>query len=175
MRRGLLCKRICRGAVGHGTAPGRQFHNAGGHSFTIDPHKTSDFSSQDNISFAEYAEAKLTALEKYLQDVDKYASAKPATPADLYIRADFTDWNVKDDWELELGEDGLWRIEISRSDSFRFKVYSKALGAWFGSEVLTEDTAVSWETDGHTNIILPAGTYTVVFDPAAQTIFIAEG
>lgn len=157
------------------TAPGRQFHNAGGHSFTIDPHKTSDFSSQDNISFAEYAEAKLTALEKYLQDVDKYASAKPATPADLYIRADFTDWDIKDGWQLEQGEDGLWRIELSRSGSFRFKVYSKALGDWFGSEVLTEDTTVSWETDGHTNIILPAGTYTVVFDPEAQTIFISEG
>ncbi len=156
------------------TAPGKQFHNANGHSFTIDPDKTSDFSSQGNISFAEYVQAKCDTLEKYLKDVDKYASLKPALPADLYIRADFTDWDVRDGWELERGEDGLWRIGISRSSSFRFKVYSKREGRWFGSETLTDDTSVQWDTDSHTNIILPAGTYTIVFDPDEQTIFIAE-
>lgn len=49
------------------TAPGKAFANAGGYCFTIDPHKTSDFSSQDNLSFADYVHAKRAALAQYLQ------------------------------------------------------------------------------------------------------------
>ena len=38
------------------------------------------------------------------------------------------------------------------------------------SEVLTEQTTVKWETDGHTNIVLPKGSYLVVFDPVTESI-----
>lgn len=154
------------------TAPGKQFYNAGGYRFTMDPGKTSDFSSQDNISFADYVQAKRAALAQYLKDVDRYAAGAPQMPADLYIRADFTNWDVWEEWKMTLGDDGLWRIEISRNERIRFKVYSRVLNRWYGSECLAEDTAPDWQTDDHTNIILPAGDYLVVFDPESLTIVI---
>ena len=89
---------------------------------------------------------------------------------DLYLRADFTDWNVKAGWELEPAGEGRWQIRLNLDKEARFKIFSQGGNAWYGSEVLSEQTTVKWETDGHTNIVLPKGRYLVVFDPVSQTI-----
>lgn len=151
-------------------APGKEFRNAKDHSKVLDPDKTSDFSSQGNISFARYVQAKKNTLAKYMGKLDEYAAGKPSISVDLYLRADFTDWNVKAGWELEPAGEGRWQIRLNLDKEARFKIFSQGGNAWYGSEVLSEQTTVKWETDGHTNIVLPKGSYLVVFDPVSQTI-----
>ena len=144
--------------------PNKHFHNAGGHRFTF-----ALAAPGENISFAEYVAYKKTTLTKTLQKLDEYASGAPQLPADLYIRAEFTDWNVKPGYEMK-AEGDRFVFRLSGNRKMRFKVYSRAQDNWFGSECLSELTDVNWSTDDHTNIILPAGTYQVVFDPADSSI-----
>lgn len=152
------------------TQPGKQFSNASGYSFQIDADRTSDFSAQDNISFAEYMQAKTKTLKKYLKNLDDYLTGTPAVPARYYIRADFTDWEVRDGWELSGNENGQWQIILSVEHTVQWKIYDRTLQKWFGSEVLDPDTDVIWDTNGDTNVILPAGNYCITFDPTTNTI-----
>ena len=155
-------------------ATGKVFRNNADHSQVLDPHKTSDFASQGNISFAQYVAAKKKALEKGLQNVDKYDTLDPAVPVDLYLRADFTDWAVQPGWALEPVGDGRWQIRLDLDKEARFKIFSQTENKWYGSEVLSEQTAVQWETDGHTNIVLEKGSYLVIFDPATKTVTVTS-
>lgn len=155
------------------TAPGKAFGNAGGYRFSIDPHKTSAFSSQDNISFDEYMQAKRATLSKYLENVDEYASGSPQIPSDFYIRAEFTNWEMRDGWALTQGIDGTWHIQLSGAEPLRFKIYSQSRNSWYGSEHLT-DTDIPWQTDDHTNILLPPGSYLVIFGPENNAISITQ-
>ena len=155
-------------------ATGKVFRNNADHSQVLDPHKTSDFASQGNISFAQYVAAKKKALEKGLQNVDKYDTHDPAVPVDLYLRADFTDWAVQPGWALEPVGDGRWQIRLDLDKEARFKIFSQTENKWYGSEVLSEQTAVQWETDGHTNIVLEKGSYLVIFDPATKTVTVTS-
>ena len=155
-------------------ATGKVFRNNADHSQVLDPHKTSDFASQGNISFAQYVAAKKKALEKGLQNVDKYDTHDPAVPVDLYLRADFTDWAVQPGWALEPVGDGRWQIRLDLDKEARFKIFSQTENKWYGSEVLSEQTAVQWDTDGHTNIVLEKGSYLVIFDPATKTVTVTS-
>ena len=155
-------------------ATGKVFRNNADHSQVLDPHKTSDFASQGNISFAQYVAAKKKALEKGLQNVDKYDTHDPAVPVDLYLRADFTDWAVQPGWALEPVGDGRWQIRLDLDKEARFKIFSQAENKWYGSEVLSEQTAVQWDTDGHTNIVLEKGSYLVIFDRATKTVTVTS-
>lgn len=168
----LQMAELAKKNYGGDIATGKIFRNNADHSQTLDPHKTSDFASQGNISFAQYVQAKKQTLEKSLKNLDQHDTGKPAVPVDLYLRADFTDWGVKSGWELQPLENGCWQIRLKLTKEARFKVYSQVRDIWYGSEVLTEETAVQWETDGHTNVVLPAGEYWVIFDPVAQAITI---
>lgn len=155
------------------TTPGKAFRNAQGYRFTFAPHRSSDFSSTDNISFTNYVAAKKSALSGFLEDVDRYADATPQMPANFYIRADFTNWEMAEAWKMTQGSDGLWSIQITADAEIRFKVYSRITDRWYGSECLAQDSPLSGQTDGHTNIVLPPGSYWVVFDPENISISIA--
>lgn len=120
-----------------------------------------------NLPIADYLRAKLAAARKALADID--TSADPQIPADLYIRAEFTDWDIWDDYAMLSQGDGVYAFTICGG---KFKVYSKSRNAWYGSEVLREDVDVDWQTDGHGNIILPEGSYIVYFDTKTLCIFI---
>ena len=150
------------------TKPGKTFYNAAHHRFTFDAELTSDFASQDNISFREYTGAKLTVLWESLSAFQKEEAA-PQLPTDFYIRADFTGWETDELYDLHMEADGCWWITLHQNDTFRFKVYSALTDRWYGSEVLTTDSLPS-TTDGHTNIILPKGSYRIRFDPEAFTV-----
>jgi hypothetical protein len=65
-------------------------------------------------------------------------------------------------------------FQLSGNREMRFKVYSRTQDQWYGSECLSELTNVNWSTDDHTNIILPAGKYKVVFDPADGSITVHQ-
>ena len=154
-------------------APSKEFRNTHGYGFTFDLYKSGDPGSQDNISFAEYTSAKLATLDAALQNTDQHAAQKPGLSADYYIRAEFTDWDIKDGYEMILDEEtGLYRFEVSGSKKLKLKVYSKKQKDWFGSECVSPLSPVACQTDGDTNIVLPAGRYTIVFDPETQEIFI---
>ena len=101
-------------------APSKEFRNTHGYCFTFDLYKSGDPGSQDNISFAEYTSAKLATLQDALGDLDQHTTAKPGLSADYYIRAEFTDWDVKDGYEMILDEEtGLYRFEVSGSKKLK--------------------------------------------------------
>ena len=155
--------------------PGKQFRNTHGYDFRFDLEKTSDHGSQGNISFAEYVSAKLATLNTALQNVDKHATVKPSVAADFYIRAEFTNWEVRDGYEMVKDEQtGIYSFDVSGNRTLRLKVFSKKQNHWFGAESLVEDALIPWQTDDHRNIILPAGNYTIQFDPETQQITILE-
>ena len=154
--------------------PSKEFHNTGGMRLSFSLDRTSSFSSNGNISFREYLDAKLKTLNKYLQKLDENASGKPPVASTgWYVRADYTDWAINDQHTLT-EENGLWVYTISKSREFRMKIYNSVLDEWYGSECVAEDSPVSCGTDGHTNIILPAGSYRITFDPENEIITIEE-
>ena len=154
---------------GQYTTPSKEFYNTQGLKLRFDLHRTSDFSSNDNISFREYLEAKLQTLEQYLAKIDQYDSNTPAVSPMWYIRADVTNWQNDDRYAMNTQEDTAV-IVIKVSDSIRLKVYNDKTGAWYGAECVPEDCAVPFDTDSHTNIILQQGTYRIIFDFETETI-----
>ncbi|MGM9632056.1 MAG: CotH kinase family protein [Eubacteriales bacterium] len=100
--------------------------------------------------------------------------AKPDESFDLCIRADFTNWNVSDEYKLTKTEDGVFSITVTRSEEFRFKIHDSDDGKWYGAEWVDYDCTVAWEADSHTNIVLPAGTYTISFHTDTRVIYITQ-
>ncbi len=153
---------------------GKEFHNAGHLYLSFDLEKTSDFSSQGNISFREYLDAKIRNMTKFLEKTDENADAKPpAAPTGWYIRADYTDWNISNDHILTQ-QNGLWVYEVTLQWTSKLKIFNDILGQWYGTECISEDCAVAYETDHHSNIILPGGSYRISIDPETNIITIEE-
>lgn len=146
------------------TRPGKAFQNTEGLRLSFDPDRTSEFSSNGNISFKEYLEAKLQTLEFYLENVETYANAEAAVPAQYYIRSDATDWKDHPDYAMTQ-ESGLFSLYLTTGKQLRLKVYDSITGGWYGAEYVAEGCTVPFESDGHTNIVLPSGTYRIFFDP----------
>lgn len=148
--------------LGAYTQPGKAFRNSRDHhtTMTLDP-------VGENLSAGEYFSAKLVTLEKALAHVD--TTVDPQVPADLYIRAEFTNWDIRDGYQLTKTDEGLYTYLIPGG---KLKVYSRSRDRWFGSECLDERTTIPWKTDGSTNIILPQGQYQLIFDPLTDTIII---
>lgn len=151
------------------TVPGKRFYNADGLFLQFDLERTSDFSSNGNISFREYLNAKLSTMEYYLANVDKYADKTPNVRIEWYIRADATNWQNDSDYAMTV-ENGLVTIRIEANKPIRLKVYHDRTGRWYGTECVSEDCTVPYDTDGHTNIILEAGIYRITFDPETEVI-----
>ena len=155
--------------------PGKQFHNTHDYDFLFDLDKTSDHGSQGNISFAEYVSVKLATLEEALKKVEQHAAGKPSVSADYYIRGIFNNWEVRNGYEMVKNEEtGLYSFDVNGNRTLRLKVFSKRQDEWYGTECLAEDNPTPCETDDHRNIILPAGSYTIQFDPATKLITILK-
>lgn len=151
--------------------PDRRLRNTQDLYMAFDLERTSDFSSNGNISFREYVDAKLATLERCLGDLDKYL--EPIQRPEYYIRADFTDWQ-KDDQYLMTPSDGCYTMELKATQEVRLKVYHDKSGRWYGTECVAEDCTVKFDTDSHTNIVLQPGSYRITFDPVAQTITLEQ-
>lgn len=146
------------------TQPGKVFRNTEGLWLSFDLERTSDFSANGNIAFREYLDAKLETLEYYLNNVDFYADAEPSTISQWYIRSDATDWKNHEDYAMIL-ENGLVSLRFTTQKQIRLKVYDDITGRWYGAECVSDECTASYESDGHTNIVLPSGTYRIFFDP----------
>lgn len=139
----------------------------------FDLDRTSNFASNDNISYKEYIQAKQKTLEKYLKKVEEYAAMVPQLRPVYYIRADFTNWQQEDDWVMT-AEAGLYRIRVDATRQVRLKVYNSGTGTWFGTECVAENCTVPYETDDYTNIVLQAGSYIIIFDPMTNTVMLEK-
>jgi len=153
------------------TKPGKEFKNTKGLNLSFNLNRTSDFASNGNISFQEYLEAKKKALTNYLNNIDQYAGNTSQQSTIWYIRADFTGWGNNDNHTLT-EEDGYFVYRLHTSQQCKLKIYNDKTGNWYGTECITEDCTVSFQTDNHTNIILQAGNYIIRIDPETNTIFL---
>lgn len=142
--------------------PQRNLRNAEGRDFAFNIKHTASASSGDNMSFKDYIEAKMATFRGYMGQSD------PAY-AECYIRGDFNGWSVDNAYRMTKSGD-LQTITLTMGNSFSFKVFNQQDQTWMGAECLPEDTDVYYETDGHSNIILRAGSYRITYDPANRVI-----
>lgn len=161
--------RIAQANYEDDAAPGKTFYNAQELHLQFDIDRTSDHSSNGNISIKEYLDAKLKTLHSYLANVDQYVDGGPQLQPIWFIRADFTDWQNDDRYAMA-EEDGLITIRLTLSRESRLKVYNDSTGAWYGTEFIPEECSVPYETDHHSNIILSSGMYLIRFDPETEII-----
>lgn len=151
------------------TTPGKAFYNTNGLYLSFDIDRTSDFSSNGNISVREYLDAKLKTLNSYLTNTETYANGKPQIMPTWYIRGSFTDWQ-KNDRYIMTESSGCYQFRIDAPGRVELKVYNTKTDAWYGSECVTKDCLVQYQTDGYTNIVLEKGSYWVIFDPSSLAI-----
>ena len=148
-------------------------HNTRHLKMDFDLERTSDFASNDNISYQEYIQAKQKTLEKYLEKAEEYAAMVPQLRPVYYIRADFTNWQQEEGYAMT-ADGGCHSIRVTAAGQVRLKVYNSVTGAWFGTECVAEDCVVPYETDEHTNIVLQTGAYIITFDPATSTVMLEK-
>ena len=164
---------IARNHYQNVATPDSCLHNTQGLKMAFDLERTSNFASNDNISYREYIQAKQKTLEKYLKRVEEFAQMTPQVEPMYYIRADFTNWQMTERYAMA-AENGSYSIRIEATKQVRLKVYNSVTGAWYGTERVDENCTVSYETDDHTNIVLPKGTYWITFDPGTETITLTK-
>ncbi|MGN1103676.1 MAG: CotH kinase family protein [Candidatus Coproplasma sp.] len=166
------------------TTPSKSYNNAKGYAFTFDLSATCQASGNTNMSFADYMSAKRLTIAKYTDESGTQTPDLPARPAtpdpkaeesfDLCIRADFTDWNRSDEYKLEKTEEGIFSITLTRQSDFRFKIHDDDDGKWYGAEWVDYSCPPYLESDEHTNIVLPAGSYLIRFDINTRIIYVSE-
>lgn len=162
-----------RANYGNLTRPGKALHNANGLKQSFDLNRTSDFSANENISVKKYLDAKLVTLNFYMERLEHYIDPNPSIPAIWYIRSDVTNWQNDSDYAMT-EENGMVTLRFTAKKEIRLKVYNDHTGRWYGSECIGEDCAVPFESDGHTNIVLQAGTYRVTFHAESETIILEK-
>ncbi len=151
--------------------PGKTFKNTKNLELSFDLERTSDFSSNDNISFREYLNAKTETLTNYLKNIDQYANADMQVSHTWYLRSDFTNWG-NDDNHILAEQDGFFVYRLVTSQQCRFKIYNNTTSRWYGAERIDAGCTVPYEADGHTNIVLQAGTYLIRIHPETHTIYL---
>ena len=151
------------------TKPSKKFYNASEHTF-----KFSNSGLDGNWSFANYIKAKLATYEKYAGKVDDYTS----TVQPYYIRGTFTGWNVSNDYKMTYNKSNntyTYNLRINSKEEFKVNngVDGDA-GDWYGFlDVISIASHIDMSySEGHGNIILPAGSYTITFNPEDMTITI---
>lgn len=174
------------------TATSKVYSNGGSYRFAFDLDLTCDASSGANMSFSDYITAKLETLAKHIRnyapsgdgdegdgdgDGDEVVRPvqKPDSDYSLYIRADFTGWNVDGNYKMSNTSEGVFSITLTRGSEFQFKLYDSVGEKWFGGELISEECEVDHRLESdHRNIILAAGTYLIEFHTATGEIFIFE-
>ena len=167
-RMGMLYE-LARGNYGDLSTPDGCLRNTQGLQMAFDLERTSNFSSNDNISYGEYIAAKQKTLEKYLKRVEEFAAMFPKAEPQYYIRADFTNWQINGKYAMT-AENGVFVLQIVANKQVRLKVYNSVSDTWYGTECMAENCAVAYETDEHSNIVLSAGTYRIVFDQRTNRV-----
>lgn len=146
--------------------PGRNLKNAEGRDFSFDLNRTGSASGGDNMSFKDYMNAKMSSFRSYMGITDTQPGSW-----DCYICGDFTSWNLESNYAMQKEGDRL-TYTLRLKSSGKLKIYDNQNGTWMGAECISADTTVSYETDGHTNIILPSGNWKILYNPETKSITI---
>lgn len=156
------------------TMPTKSYHNAAWYAFIFDNTRTCAPSDGANMSFHDYIEAKLATLSAILRGEEVNGPSINVETPELYLRADFTGWDMDAQYRLIDKGDGLYAVTVTKWQEFRFKIYNQIDGRWYGAEVMDPDCAVRFEEDGHTNVVLGAGSYLIYFDVKTNSISIVQ-
>lgn len=148
--------------------PQRNLKNAEGRDFSFDLNRSGSASGGDNMSFRDYINAKMSAFRSYMGISDPQPSSD-----NCYILGDFNSWSVSNDYAMKK-EGSLLTYTLQLRSIGKFKVYDNQDGSWMGSECVTPDTTVSYDTDKRTNIILSPGSYRITYDPQTRKITITN-
>jgi hypothetical protein len=148
--------------------PERTLRNAEGRDFSFDINRTDSASGGSNMSFRDYITAKMSSFRGYMGLPDD-------TPGswDCYIRGDFNNWSVDGNFAMTREGDKL-TYNLRLWNGGKFKIFDNQTQAWLGAECLSSDTTAPWETDGRTNIILPAGNWKILYDPNGKVITVTS-
>ena len=148
--------------------PERNLKNAEGRDFSFDINRTSSANGGDNMSFKDYITAKMAAFRNFMgQSVPQPGSW------DCFIRGDFNDWSIDSNYAMKK-EGDLLTYTLSLWNSGKLKIYDNQDGTWMGAECITSDTTISWESDGHTNIVLSSGRWKIAYNPETREITITR-
>ena len=164
------------------TEPSKDFYNDGGHHTYFDINITADPSDETgNISYYDYMELKLETLHKTLAQYmtsgagnNGSSTNNPYEIEDYYIRADFTDWAIKDGYKMFSTDGKIYTFDVNVSRENRLKVYYVDGEDWLGEESMDPECTVAYGTDGHGNIVLGKGQYTVIYNVETNKINIVE-
>ena len=144
--------------------PERNLKNAEGRDFSFDLNRTGSASGGSNMSFKDYITAKMSAFRSFMGLQDD-------TPGswDCYIRGDFNNWSVDGNYAMKKDGDFL-TYTLRTWKTATFKVFDNQYQTWMGVECISPDTTAPYDTDGHTNILLPSGTWKILYDPQNKQI-----
>ena len=115
---------------------------------------------------AKYNETKEYVLDLHLHSDNTFMVASTANDDSF---RHFGNWEVKEDYRMTR-EGELLRYTLQAWSGVKLKVFDNQTQAWMGAECLGADTTAPYETDGHTNICLPAGTWKILYDPTTKQI-----
>ncbi len=142
--------------------PSRPMNNSGGRSYAF----SLDSGFGGNWSFRSYMTAK---MEAYRSPADNTTILW-----NCYIRASFTDWAMDESYRMR-GDGALLTVDLRLDHGFEFKVYDADTDAWYGAEIVTPETDVPYTaSEKHNNVVLPAGSYRLYYDPIAHRLTIQK-
>ena len=159
---------IAEGFYADQVTPQRNLKNAEGRDFSFDLERTGSASGGSNMSFKDYITAKMSAFRSFMGQAEVTPGSR-----DCYIRGDFNSWNMDSQYAMK-DDNGILSYTLRLWSGGKFKIYDNQDGTWMGAECVSPDTAVSWEPDGHTNIVLPAGRWKISYDPETRQITLAR-
>ena len=161
-----------RALYGEKAMPSGDFDNAKDHTNRFDISITAAPADPDgNISYSDYFKIKYETLNNALGDMgDGTVTEEPI----YYIRASFTNWDISEDHVMKMAEKGTYVYTLTVSQNTPLKVYDINTGRWIGEESVDKEHSAPFTTDGHGNIILPRGTYTLKYDENAKVVTIVK-
>ena len=172
------------------TEPSKDFHNDGGHHTYFDINITASPSDGNgNISYFDYMTLKLETLHKLIgtskdneeggntsdnennnENNDEVYEVK-----DYYIRADFTNWEVKEGYKMTTTDGGkTYTFVVKVTSKNKLKVFRTEGDRWYGEESVDSDCTVEYTTDSHGNIVLTSGEYKITYSAETKLIYIEK-
>ena len=170
------------------TEPSKDFHNDGGHHTYFDINITAAPSDGNgNISYADYITLKLETLHKLIgngKDKEEENTGNNSGSGnenevyeveDYYIRADFTDWNIKEGYKMTTTDGGkTYTFDVKVNSKNKLKVYYKDGERWIGEESVDPECTVEYTTDSHGNIVLTRGEYRITYSAETNLVYIEK-
>lgn len=152
--------------------PDKSYNNASKSSFKLDNVSGSSLSADNaNASFSVYLNAMMSSYKSYIAKIDNYLAAP------LYLRGDFTNWNVDDEYQMNYDKTTkTYSYRISTNKNITFKINNGVdgdVGEWYGYDKITsKPSTMTLSTDADKNITAPMGTYYIYYRPSDKAIWI---